>query len=122
MCCVKLQKRVNADFHKIQYFYFSRICVKLKISYLRNFMRNIFVFFQKISEENNFCENFEKKLLRLVVCCVKLQKRVNADFHKIQYFLFFKNLCKFKNLSFCENVEIKTFEDCFVLCKNAKTR
>ena len=52
--------------------------------------------------------------------CVKVQKRVNADFHKTQYFLFFKNLCKFKNLSFCENVEIKTFEDCFVLCKNAK--
>ena len=68
VCCVKLQKRVNADFHKIQYFYFSRICVKLKISYLRNFMRNIFVFFQKISEENNFCENFEKKTFE--ACCV----------------------------------------------------
>ena len=41
----------------------------------------------------------KKKLLRIVVCCVKLQKRVNADFHKTQYFLFFKNFCKINNLS-----------------------
>ena len=68
MCCVKLQKRVNADFHKTQYFLFLRICVKLKNFYLRNFMINIFVFFQKISEENNFCENFEKKTFE--ACCV----------------------------------------------------
>ena len=42
----------------------------------------------------------KKKLLRIVVCCVKLQKRVNADFYKTQYFSFFKNLCKIKNLLF----------------------
>ena len=84
----------------------------------------------------------KKKLLRFVVCCVKLQKRVNADFHKTQYFLFFKNLCKIKNLlfekfydkyffffqkiseenNFCENFEKKTFEACCVLCKTVKTR
>ena len=33
------------------------------------------------------------------MCCVKMQKRVNADFHKTQYFLFFKNFCKINNLS-----------------------
>ena len=88
--CVKLQKRVNADFYKAQYFYFSKICVKLKIYYLRNFMINILFFFQKISEENNFFKNTEKKLLRIVVCCVKLQKRVNADFYKTQYFFIFQ--------------------------------
>ena len=65
--CVKLQKRVIADFYKTQYFYFSKICVKLKIYYLRNFMINILFFFQKISEENNFFKNVEKKTFE--DCC-----------------------------------------------------
>ena len=32
------------------------------------------------------------------MCCVKMQKRVNADFHKTQYFLFFKNFYKINDL------------------------
>ena len=96
MCSVKVQKRVNADFHKTQYFLFFKNLCKFKNFLFEKFYVKYFFFFQKISEENNFCENFEKKLLRLVVCCVKLQKRVNADFHKIQYFYFSRICVKLK--------------------------
>ena len=62
----------------------------------------------------------KKKLLRFVVCCVKLQKRINVDFYKTQYFFFFQKISEENN--FCENVEKKTFEVCCVLCKTAETR
>ena len=73
---------------------------------LRFIKKNIF-FLPEKSEENKV-KMLKKKLLRIVVFCVKVQKRVNADFHKTQYFFFSK---------ICVNLKIYYLRNIFFSCR-----
>ena len=69
-CCVLCKTAETRQCRFLQnsiFSFFKNLC-KIKNLLFEKFYDKYFFFFQKISEENNFCENVEKKTFE--DCCV----------------------------------------------------